>query len=293
MTKPIHRAVDDLPAQNMTTRVLHALDWVVPGQWTNLVGFENTVRVVSGETDQGMVQKIGDRAVALFNDKGEGYQTALWLYQSVDTLQGMAGWAALANKVSENVPFTSFLGRLTPKSETTQGIDFCVKLVVELVAFCKLNGLPGDGTGDFVKSLADLRDERLMRMAALVCLDGLLPLGPDFLDKALSYLDRAGELGKSERYRKVEGMLPGGDTAGRLALMKEGVGAIRGWMGSFVSGRGLDAGRVVGSLRGFLSGIEGKLDYAAAFLDVTTNYYEHTGTQSVARSLLTRAAGEV
>ena len=37
----------------------------------------------------------------------------------------------------------------------------------------------GDGIGDFVKSLSDYRDEGLMRVAALVCLDGLLPLGPE------------------------------------------------------------------------------------------------------------------
>jgi hypothetical protein len=42
-----------------------------------------------------------------------------------------------------------------------------------------------------------------------------------------------------------------------------------------------------------LAGIEGKLQVVAAFLDITTNYYSHTGTQTVARSLITRAAGEI
>ena len=37
----------------------------------------------------------------------------------------------------------------------------------------------------------------------------------------------------------------------------------------------------------------GAATHVAAFLDVTTNYYEHTGTQTVARSLITRAVGEV
>jgi len=36
-----------------------------------------------------------------------------------------------------------------------------------------------------------------------------------------------------------------------------------------------------------------KLDYVAAFLDMTTNYFEHTGTQSVARRLIERAASEI
>ncbi len=32
MSKPIYQIVDELPPKNLTTRVLHALDWVVPGQ---------------------------------------------------------------------------------------------------------------------------------------------------------------------------------------------------------------------------------------------------------------------
>jgi len=295
MAKPIFKVIDELPANSMTTRVLHALDWVVPGTWTNLVGFENTIKVISGETDQAIIQKIGERAVVLFNDKTQGYQRALWLYQSVDTLQGMAGWLTLANKLGESFSFLSLLNRLTPKAETTQGVDFCVKLVVEVVAFCKLNGIPGDSFADFVKSLSDYQDEALMRVAALVCLDGLLPLGPDFLDKALSYLQKGGtgELEKSERFRQVQSLIPGGGLGEQLSFLQKSTGAVRDWIGKFVASRDLSTDKLVGSLRGFMQGIEGKLDYVAAFLDMTTNYYEHTGTQSVARSLITRAAGEI
>ena len=42
----------------------------------------------------------------------------------------------------------------------------------EIIAFCKLNGIPGDGIGDFAESLADYRHEALMRMGgrrALPC----------------------------------------------------------------------------------------------------------------------------
>jgi hypothetical protein len=290
--KPIFKAIDELPASNMTVRILRGLDWVVPGQWTNTVGFENTIRAVSGESDQAMVQKIGERAIALYNDKTQGYQTALWLYQSVDTLQGMAGWLALTNKIGESFNFLSVLNRLTPKADTTQGVDFCVKLIVEVVAFCKLNGLPGDSFADFIKSLSDYRNEALMRMAGLVCLDGLLPLGPDFLDKALSYLDRTG-LEKNERFQQVQSMIPGGSSSEQMSFMQKSITGVREWIGKFVASRDLGTDKLVGSLRGFLQGIDGKLDYVSAFLDMTTNYYEHTGTQSVARSLITRAAGEI
>ena len=74
MSKSIFELVDNLPKKNITTMMLNSLDFAVPGQWQNLVGFENTIRHVSGESDQEMIQQIGDRAVWLFNDKSQGYQ---------------------------------------------------------------------------------------------------------------------------------------------------------------------------------------------------------------------------
>jgi hypothetical protein len=36
-----------------------------------------------------------------------------------------------------------------------------------------------------------------------------------------------------------------------------------------------------------------KLDFVAAALDMTLNYYEHTGVQTLARSLIARATNEI
>ncbi|HEY7312337.1 MAG TPA: hypothetical protein VH643_23435 [Gemmataceae bacterium] len=295
MSKTIYQIVDELPAKNFTTRVLHALDWVVPGEWKNLVGFENTIKTISGEDDQKMIQKIGERAIALYNDRSQGYQRALWLYQMVDHVQGLAGWAQMAHKVGEHFSLMSWLSKITPKTETTAGVDLAVKLTVELVAFCQLNGIPGDSVADFVKSLSDYRDEALMRMAAVICFDGILPLGPGFLSKGLGLLQKvgAGDLEKNERFKQVRSMLPGKDTGEQLGLMQRGLDAIQGWVSHFVSAREISVDKIAGGLKGFLEGIEGKLQFVAAFLDMTTNYYEHTGTQTVARSLITRAAGEI
>ena len=62
---------------------------------------------------------------------------------------------------------------------------------------------------------------------------------------------------------------------------------------SFVSSHGVTVDKIVGGFRGRLQGIDGKLDYVAAFIDMTCNYVEHTGTQTVARSLINRAVNEV
>ena len=66
---PIFKLIDELPEDNLTTKALHALDFVAPGQWRNLVGFQKTIQVITGETDQDLVQKIGERAIQLYNDR--------------------------------------------------------------------------------------------------------------------------------------------------------------------------------------------------------------------------------
>lgn len=293
--KPIFQILNELPAKNMTTRLLSVLDWVVPGQYTNLVGFENSIKVIAREDDPATIQKIGERAIALFNDKSQGYQRALWLYQSVDTLQGVAGFAVIVNKLGNDFSFLSALKHITPKAQTTQIADLSVKLVVELIAFCQINGIPGDSFADFVKSLSDYRHEALMRMAALICFDGLMPLGPDFFSMVMGMLQKSGvtELDKNERFQQVKALIPGNGTTEQLGFIQKSFGAVEGWVKQFVASRQLSAGKIVDNMKGFADGIAGKLDYLSAFIDLTTNYYSHTGTQTVARSLITRAASEI
>ena len=64
-------------------------------------------------------------------------------------------------------------------------------------------------------------------------------------------------------------------------------------MSSFVAEKKVTAGNIAGNLKGYVDFAEDKLDYLAAFLDMSTNYFEHTGTQSVARAMITRAVSEV
>ncbi|MEO1134785.1 MAG: hypothetical protein AAFX40_19050, partial [Cyanobacteria bacterium J06639_1] len=120
MSKSIYQLVNELPTRNLTVFTLRALDFALPGEWDNLVGFENTIRTVTRETDEAMVQQIGDRAIQLFNNKAEGYQTALWLYQTIDSTGSALGTAALASKLGGKIPL---LNRLTPKADKAQAID--------------------------------------------------------------------------------------------------------------------------------------------------------------------------
>jgi len=295
VSKAIFELVNELPTSNLTVSMLRGLDFVAPGQWNNLVGFENTIRTVTGETDESLIQQIGERAIFLYNDRSQGYQRAMWLYQTVDSTDKALGAAALANKVGESIPLLGFLNKLTPKADKAQTIDLTLKLVAELVAFCQINGIPGDSIGDFVSSLADYSGESLMRMVALVCVDGLIPLGPDFILKVQSNLSHTTpqDLEKSSTFQGINSEIPGGNSAGKLNFINQSFDSVKGWMSNLVTSRNLTPQKVVGNLQKFATIADDKLDYLAAFIDVSTNYYEHTGTQTLARRLIERAVAEI
>jgi hypothetical protein len=167
--------------------------------------------------------------------------------------------------------------------------------VTELVAFCQINGIPGDSIGDFLASLADYSGESLMRMAALVCFDGLIPLGPNFAEKALSMVKgmSPSELEQNQTFKGVRELIPGGNAAGQLGFITQSFESTRGWMESFVTSKGVTQESVVNNLSRFIEISKDKLDYLGAFLDVTVKYYRHTGIQTLSRRLIERAVAEI
>ena len=295
MSKPVYELVDQLPKGGITVNALKSLDFVIPGQWQNIVGFENTIRTVTGETDESLIQQIGDRAVTLFNDKSQGYQRALWLYQTVDSASGALGTAALANQIGQDVGVLGVLKHLTPKPEKAQSIDLCVKLVVELVAFCQINGIPGDSIGDFLSALKDYSGESLMRMAALVCFDGLVPLGADFALKGLNSIKQMtpSDLEHNQTFKGVESLIPGNNSTGKLGFITQSFESTKGWMENFVTSHDLTPDKVVNNLSNFVEISKDKLNYLGAFLDMYVKYYEHTGVQTLTRRLVERAVAEI
>ncbi|NJP08589.1 MAG: hypothetical protein HC866_03205 [Leptolyngbyaceae cyanobacterium RU_5_1] len=294
MSKPIYELVDELPSGGITVMALKSLDFLIPGQWQNITGFDNTIRAVTGETDEGLIQQIGERAVALFNDKSQGYQRALWLYETVEAGSGLLATAALANRIGQDT-FLGFLKNFTPKPEKAQSIDLCVKLVTELVAFCQINGIPGDSIGDFLASLGDYSGESLMRMAALVCFDGIIPLGPEFADKALSSFQGTSpqELEGNQTYKSVQDLIPGGNSAEKGGFIAQSFNSTKGWMNNFVSSTGVTRESLLSRLKGFIEFTDDKADYLGALLDMNVKYYRHTGLQTLARRLIERAVAEI
>lgn len=295
MSKPIQDLVDELPTGGLTVSMLNALDFVAPGQWQNITGFVNTINHVTGETDDDVVQQIGERAIYLYNDRSQGYQTAMWLYQTVDGTDKALGAAALANKVGESFSFLGFLDKVTPKADKAQTIDLSLKIVAELVAFCQINGIPGDSIGDFVAALGEYGGESFMRMAALVCVDGLLPLGPDFINAVAAKLGgmTPQDLEDNSTFKNIKDEIPGNGSSGKLDFIGQSFDSVKGWMGNLVNANNLTPQKVVNNLSSVMQIADDKLDYVAAFIDVSTNYYEHTGTQTLARRLIERAFAEL
>jgi hypothetical protein len=289
MSKSIIHLVDELPNDNMTVKVLKALDTVVPGKWNNLVGFDNTIRAITGETKPKTIDKIRERAESLYNDPKQSYQSVVKLYQTIDKADIAMGTAALANKIGEQINFFSFLKNITPKADVTQSIDLLLKTTVEIIAFSKLNNISQPNPKEFVNSLTSYyQDSSLMRMGALVCLDGVLPLGPDFIAKIqnLATGSNPSLIAQNQVFSAVQNFIPGTNTSDKLGFMFQGFNLTQGWMSNFISKSGITRQSILNNLRNFIQIADNNLDFVSAFLDQTTNYYEHTGIQTVARSLI-------
>ncbi|MBR8828838.1 MAG: hypothetical protein DSM107014_13210 [Gomphosphaeria aponina SAG 52.96 = DSM 107014] len=288
MSQSIVQLVNGLPEDNLTVSVLKALDFVVPGEWENLVGFEHTISAITGETDMNEIRKIRERVIEIYEDGKEGYKTAVWIYQTLDKTDRAIGAGAIADKIGDMFSFIPVLDKITPKADNLQTVDLSLKLVGELIAYSKMNQISLNPQ-NFAASLQEnYRYEALMRMAALVAIDGLIPLGPDFLSKVQNTLSGSSTRGleRNPNFSAISRLIPGADKQG---FINQTFGAVQGWMEDLISSIGLTPETLFAHLSNLIEFSDDKLDYVAAFLDASTNYYEHTGIQTVARNLITRA----
>ena len=294
MTEPtsIVTAVDALPADSITVKVLNALDFVVPGEWRNVVGFDKTAQDVLGTLEPNRAGQIRQRVQELYQTT-PGYQRALTAYRLVDATDMALAAAAMANKLGEQFAPLSFLKSFTPKADTTQAIDLAVKMGAEILGYTFLQGGSGVNFQQFLGGLANYANASRMRLAAWVALDGLVPLGPDFARKALQIVNglKPSHLEQSTTFLRLRELIPGAPNAlNQLRFVQDGLNTVQGWTSGFIADRGLTPQKVYGSVNRFIDVSDNALDYVGAFLDATTDYMAHTGTQSVARYLIQKAA---
>jgi hypothetical protein len=287
MSQSIIELVDNLPTDNITVKVLKAIKTFTPGKWDNLVGFDQTITAITGATTATEITKIRDRALSLYDDKKQGYQTAIWLYRTVDNTDKGIAAAAIADKIGDKFRFIPFLDKITPKADSVQSVDLRIKLVAELIIFSKLNKLSLN-PAQFASALqANYQDEALLRMAALICIDGILPLGVNFVNRVKQDLAKRDDLKANPAYDTVGELIPGEN---KEEFIDQSFNTAGDWLDSFSKTLGVTPESFAKKLGGFIELTDGKLDYLAAFLDGSTNFFEHTGIQTVARRLITEAA---
>jgi hypothetical protein len=294
MSESLHALLEELPETSLTTLVLGALDYIVPGEWENIRSLERMITSVSGESDESLIQQIGERALVLYADPDQGYQRAVTVFQMVDHGSSVAGVASALSMIGSRVDALSFLTDVTPKPDTTQAIDAAVKLSAELVAFCLTNGIPGDSVGDFASAVASYGKEEKMRLAAWLALDCVVPLGPDFLGKVMDTVRGfdANDLPGHDLFAKIADYIPG-DWAEKKRTLESTVESVGGQMEGLVTSGTVTRESVLDRVREYVEIADDKLDVAAAAIDLATNTFEHTGVQTVARRVVSRAYGEI
>jgi hypothetical protein len=293
--RPLYQILQELDKSSWTTRALGMLDYIVPGQWEDVTSFERMIELETGESDQGVIQSVGEKAIEIYSDPSNGYQRAVWVFQAVDSVDQLAGTAAFAHKIGESWSVLKVLEKVTPKPDTIQSIDASLKFAAELTTFCLINGLPGDSFSDFASSLLNAAKEDIMRVAAFLTFDCVIPLGPDFISKILDAIESVSEsdFANNGLFKSIQGYLPGGSVAEHKQLVMDNVVANSGFLTGFVEEHGIEQQSMIERLRQYVDIADDKLDYLAATLDVMTDYYTHTGVQTVARRVAQRAYQEL
>ncbi len=286
----IQQELAALGEAKITPAVLGALDYVVPGEWHNSTSLEQIIEHNLEVTDPTEVAAIKERAEALYGAQPH-YARALSVYRGADTVDRIAAAAVIASQMGSSFAVFKVLDRFTPKPDTTQAIDAALKLTAEFVAFAQLRGIPVASLQEakaFPATLATYAKADMMRIAAWLALDGLVPLGPDFLIKVKSLVSSVptAALTSNTLFQQLTPLLPKGSAEDQKGFILGALDSASDWVSSFVSSTGLTQEGLVSSVGGVLNVADSGLDVLAATLDATTNYFEHTGVQSVARVLV-------
>jgi hypothetical protein len=287
--------LDRLPKRNLTVLALKGIGTLVPGGWRNLTSADDLIADVLGSNDPTLIAQVRRRADELSRARHEGYTRAMSLYDAVNRSQKAAGGLRVLANVAGGLPLVKQMAKLTPASDTLQAVDLSLKVGAEMLAFTQVNGLPGDSFGDFAASLSEYAGEASVRMAALVCIDALLPLGDQALQRLDELLSRVGprELRQLPAYAGMASLIPGRGDEAHLSFLRRGVDSWLGWAGGFVGVLGLTGQKAVRALEGTLGPWQGGFEQLATFLDAFTDTYQHTGVQAIARRLVERAAAEI
>ena len=127
-------------------------------------------------------------------------------------------------------------------AQKAQLADLAMKVVVESVAFCSLNGFPGDSVSDFAAAVGSFEKTNLIRVSSIVVFDGLIPLGPDFARK-LTEIDMSA-IEDNALYQRLRGYVP--------ENVMDIVNGAAGSFGDFAANHGITLENSLGRLNGII-----------------------------------------
>jgi len=288
-------AVEALPKSGLTVSALEALDYIVPGEWSNVTSFDAIVaEICGGNAPPKLLAQVRHTAKSIELGDSERYAQAVKIYELVDDVDKAAAAVAAAGKVTDLFGGLDFLKKFTPKPETTQAVDAGLKLVAELLAFGRMNGIPttdADGLARFTGALADYARYDLIRIAGWVVFDGIIPLGPNFVQSITgTWRGLATDaLNSNGVFKNLAAQLPGSSVEEKQGFIVKTLDTTGEWVNRFVTEKGITQEGVMHRMKEIMNVAEGGMDYVAAAIDASTSYYAHTGTQTVARSLARQA----
>lgn len=289
----LNQELNELSTSGLTVMTLKALDFVIPGEYNNSTSLEEMVTFVAGDDMlDGRRDGIVNHIEQLYAEDA-GARRAVKLYKMTDVADKAVAAAALANKIGSSFKILSFLSKYTPKADTVQTIDLCLKLTVEALAHLSLRGLDIDGVSDWANMINkkdSYSNESALRIAAIIGIDGFIPLGPDFLSIVADKMDK-GDLGFADNalFKKVSDHIPGGGVGEKTEVIKSVFKKASAPIDGFISRTGLTREKVVATMKKYTDLSDDKLDYAAAFLDASTAFVSQTGVQTVARHLTAKS----
>lgn len=288
--------LSQLSKSGMTISLLKALDFVIPGDYNNSTSLREMVQFVADSPGAIRQTAITKRAEELYKADA-GAQRAVTLYKLTDKADKAVAAAALANKVGSRFKILSFLTKFTPKADTVQTIDLCVKMTVEALAYLSLHGVSVEGIGDWAKMITQpdrYSNESALRIAGIIGFDGLIPLGPDFLSKVSDTINSGGVAWKDNAlFNQVSGYIPGGSLDEKTGFIQNIINSATAPVEAFVGKTGLTREKMVDSVKTFTDVSDDALDYVAAVIDASTSYMTQTGVQTVARHFANQAMKEV
>jgi len=295
-SKLLDSELRQLSSGGMTVTLMKALDFVIPGDYNNATQMNDMVRFVANNPGAVRATAISKRAEELFA-ADEGAKRAINLYKLTDKADKAVAAAALANKVGSRFKVLSFLTKFTPKADTVQTVDLCLKMTVEALSYLSLHGMSVQGIGDWAKMITQpdtYSNESALRIAAIIGFDGLIPLGPDFLGKVTDTISGDSVAWKDNAlFNQVSGFIPGGGVEEKVGFIQNIVSTASAPVEAFISKTGMTREKMVDSVKTFTDVSDDALDYVAAFIDASTSYMTQTGVQTVARHFTQKAMKEV